>query len=264
MRTRGLALGVALVVCLFSAVAATAQQKVDRPFKMTGHSEVVIRFTEQCYPGTQFFPMGCPYEGHGEGVASHLGRIITTDIGIFPIGAAVTIAANGDQLLFSVNNATGLMTVTGGTGRFEGATGVAIGTLTPDGDPIVDPVEGTLTREFSWTAEGRIKVLTRGMPASGRSPFDPASYSTAPMRCARAANRGSERRGSRPGNFVRNQGRSTRSRNAVSIHLKAASASPRPACSTTWASGGALPWEERHLLRGRMHLAGGGMPPPAQ
>jgi len=157
MKTRGPALGVALLGCLFSMVVANAQQRVERPFKMTGHSQVVITFTQSCYPGSQYFPVGCPYAGRGEGVASHLGKITTTDIGIFPLGAAVTIAANGDQLLFSVNNATGLMEVNGGTGRFEGATGVAIGTLTPDGDPVVDPVAGTLTQEFSWAAEGRIK-----------------------------------------------------------------------------------------------------------
>jgi len=157
MKTRGPALGVALLVCLFSMVVANAQQRVERPFKMTGHSQVVITFTQSCYPGSQYFPMGCPYAGRGEGVASHLGKITTTDIGIFPIGAAVTIAANGDQLLFSVNNATGLMEINGGTGRFEGATGAAIGTLTPDGDPAVDPVAGTLTQEFSWAAQGRIK-----------------------------------------------------------------------------------------------------------
>ena len=156
MKTRGPALGVALLVCLFSMVIANAQQRVERPFKMTGHSQVVITFTQSCYPGSQYFPMGCPYAGRGEGVASHLGKITTTDIGIFPIGAAVTIAANGDQLLFSANNATGLMEINGGTGRFEGATGVAIGTLTPAGDPVVDPVAGTLTQEFSWAAEGRI------------------------------------------------------------------------------------------------------------
>ena len=49
------------------------------------------------------------------------------------------------------------MEVNGGTGRFEGATGLAIGTLTPASDPVVDPVAGTLTQEFSWAAEGRIK-----------------------------------------------------------------------------------------------------------
>ena len=147
----------AALVCLIPAVAANAQQRVERPFTMSGHSQVVITFTQSCYPGSQYFPMGCPYAGRGEGVASHLGRITTTDIGIFPIGAAEIVAANGDLLLFSVNNATGLMEISGGTGRFEGATGVAIGTLTPAGDPIVDPVAGTFTQAFSWTAEGRIK-----------------------------------------------------------------------------------------------------------
>jgi len=147
----------AALVCLIPAVAANAQQRVERPFTMSGHSQVVITFTQSCYPGSQYFPMGCPYAGRGEGVASHLGRITTTDIGIFPIGAAEIVAANGDLLLFSVNNATGLMEISGGTGRFEGATGVAIGTLTPAGDPIVDPVAGTFTQAFSWAAEGRIK-----------------------------------------------------------------------------------------------------------
>ena len=64
MRTRGLALGVALVVCLVSAMIAYAQQKVDRPFKMTGHSEVVMRFTEfAVLPGFPVLPMGCPLRG---------------------------------------------------------------------------------------------------------------------------------------------------------------------------------------------------------
>jgi len=147
----------AALICLFSTVAANAQQKVERPFTMSGHSQVVITFTQSCYPGSQYFPMGCPYAGRGEGVASHLGKVATTDVGIFPIGAAEIVAANGDLLLFSVNNATGLMEISGGTGRFEGATGVAIGTLTPAGDPIVDPVAGTFTQAFSWAAEGRIK-----------------------------------------------------------------------------------------------------------
>ena len=147
----------AALVCLISTVAANAQQTVERPFKMTGHSQVVITFTQSCYPGSQYFPMGCPYAGRGEGVASHLGKITTTYIGIFPIGAAVIIAANGDQLLFAVNNYTGSMEINGGTGRFEGATGAAIGTLTPAGDPVVDPALGTFTQDFSWTAEGRIK-----------------------------------------------------------------------------------------------------------
>ena len=86
--------------------------------------------------------------------------------------------------------------------EFEGATGVAIGTLTPAGDPIVHPVAGTLTGEFSWTAEGRMGSASRNA-GLGRSPFNPAS----PHAMDEIGKRASARRGSRPGNFAGNQNR---------------------------------------------------------
>jgi len=156
MRNLRLELGVVLVVCAFSAAAAYAQQAVERPFKMTGHSQVVITFSPDCNPYVATFPFGCRYEGHGQGVASHLGEITTTDIGFFPRGSGEIVGANGDRLLFVSNNATGLMTITGGTGRFQGASGAATGALVPDAPPVVDPIAGTLTQTFSWNIEGTI------------------------------------------------------------------------------------------------------------
>ena len=46
------------------------------------------------------------------------------------------------------------MTITGGTGRFEGATGVAIGVITPVGEPVFGA--GSVAEAYSWTAEGKI------------------------------------------------------------------------------------------------------------
>ena len=61
MRNLRLELGVVLVVCAFSAAAAYAQQAVERPFKMTGHSQVVITFSPDCNPYVATFPYGCRY-----------------------------------------------------------------------------------------------------------------------------------------------------------------------------------------------------------
>lgn len=153
-KNRDRALGVALLLCVCLAVAAAADQRGERPFKMTGHSQVVITFTDSCYPGSQYFPFGCPYEGHGDGVASHLGHITTTDIGVFPFGGGDIIAANGDHLSFLSNNAIGLMTISGGTGRFEGASGECTVVLTPDGDARF--VGNTMVQDWTWTGEGTI------------------------------------------------------------------------------------------------------------
>jgi hypothetical protein len=64
------------------------------------------------------------------GNATHLGKftgwsIVSYDPQTFmPVGAQLTvIAANGDRVYLATVAATGTYTVTGGTGRFEGASG---------------------------------------------------------------------------------------------------------------------------------------------
>jgi hypothetical protein len=74
----------------------------------------------------------------GTGNATHLG-LFTADASLFPQGdgafsaTAVFTAANGDQLFFiaegeftSPTTVLGTATITGGTGRFEGATGEVV------------------------------------------------------------------------------------------------------------------------------------------
>ena len=73
----------------------------------------------------------------GTGLATHLG-LFTADASLFPDGdgkfsaTATFTAANGDQLFLiaegaftSPTSVVGTATITGGTGRFEGATGGA-------------------------------------------------------------------------------------------------------------------------------------------
>ena len=74
----------------------------------------------------------------GTGLATHLG-LFTADASLFPHGDGITFsatasftAANGDQLFLiaegaftSPTSVVGTATITGGTGRFEGATGDA-------------------------------------------------------------------------------------------------------------------------------------------
>jgi hypothetical protein len=137
-----------------SSSSTGSGQMLERPFTMTGQSEAVFTITDTCVPGTASFPMGCHFEGHGEGVALHLGKIITTDIGTFPNGEGTVVAANGDLLTFASNNFTGTMTITGGTGRFAGATGSLTGAFTVVGTPVFG--DGVVKTSVTWHLEGTI------------------------------------------------------------------------------------------------------------
>lgn len=110
---------------LASTMAAHAQTgPVDRPFKGSASGE--ITFFE--FPDLEIL-----YQGQ----ATHLGdftqeeEIVLAPDGTFE-GTIVFTAANGDELyadldgaFTSETTAAGLYTFTGGTGRFEGATGTA-------------------------------------------------------------------------------------------------------------------------------------------
>jgi len=129
-------------------------QMVGGLFTMTGHSDAAFTITDTCVPGSEYFPMGCHFEGHGEGVASHFGRVVTADTGTFPNGGGTIVAANGDLVTFVSNNFTGTMTITGGTGRFTGASGSLTGLFTPAGAPLIEG--GFVKTSVTWRFEGTI------------------------------------------------------------------------------------------------------------
>jgi hypothetical protein len=116
----------------------TLKNAVTRPFSghSTGTIAIVYSETNECYP---YFPR---VEFTGSGTATHLGNgtnewyvCLNTETGGLEGAFYGTLtAANGDKVYFSQpdpsvftidqnGNVTGEFDITGGTGRFEGATG---------------------------------------------------------------------------------------------------------------------------------------------
>ena len=126
------------------AGAAVHGQQVERPFKIRASSTMVLQADGS-------------YEGKGGGVATHLGRFEVEGWGIFGVGGSgVITAANGDEIYFD-DTPSGVVTMTGGTGRFEGVAGEFSFALEMDGEPIFDPITGSTTMKFIWAGTGTIK-----------------------------------------------------------------------------------------------------------
>jgi hypothetical protein len=97
---------------------------------------------------------------HAEGQSTHLGRFTRVETSFLDgatgaiDGSMVITAADGDQLFVTIaggfispNDVTGTYDVTGGTGRFEGASGGATFALrTPDGATFTVDFNGWLSK----------------------------------------------------------------------------------------------------------------------
>jgi hypothetical protein len=122
-------------------------QAVTRPFKMEAHSELVLTVADGSYKSTAWIN------------ASHCGQSVGSGEGMFMgAGTGKIIAANGDEISFVMPaDGTGRSIITGGTGRFAGASGefkdVAM-KLTGVDDPGPEP--GTVKYYFVWSAAGTI------------------------------------------------------------------------------------------------------------
>jgi hypothetical protein len=99
---------------------------------------------------------GITGEGSGFSIGSHTGR---SALGIqatsSTTGTVVVTTANGDQIFEAYSNTSptaGILTYTGGTGRFEEVTGEAHTTfvVTPTSDPNVVQVTGSLEGSISY------------------------------------------------------------------------------------------------------------------
>jgi hypothetical protein len=133
---------------------ASAKQEVERPFKATGIGTIEIEVFDDCEFG-DFPDVVCDQVIETVVKATHLGKSANTSVGeatihvftqcttpdgnpdgvLFDVtSTAVIVAANGDELYVNQNvsgcgdgiglsEPTGTYTITGGTGRFEGATG---------------------------------------------------------------------------------------------------------------------------------------------
>lgn len=155
----------ALAVVTPSAAVA-AQGGTDRPLKGTGSGTLTFDFATSPIPAT------------AEGTAhfSHLGkstytqdfRITATGLTTYALAGTETIvAANGD-MLFATSTGAGenpvfvvgqtfetplVFTITGGTGRFAGASGTQTATFTT----VIDSIAGTtIASSQTFTRQGTI------------------------------------------------------------------------------------------------------------
>lgn len=138
--------------CLVGLAARGSQNHpVPRPNKGHGYDTVVVSLVDGSFVASE----------HGQ--ATHTGQYVTHFVGQMDLttfqviwGEGCLTAANGDQLLMEMTpGGPHSFVITGGTGRFEGATGS--GTMVNSGFVItVDPAAGTMTITNQATMEGTI------------------------------------------------------------------------------------------------------------
>jgi hypothetical protein len=125
-----------LMILLLAGGDAWAKDQVERPFKIQAASTMVLN-------------PDYSYRAEGEGVATHCGRVSMVGWGKMGAGGSgVITTANGDEINFD-DAPSGVVTIDGGTGRFEGAKGeftIAI---------LSQQVEGA-TITYTWTGTGTI------------------------------------------------------------------------------------------------------------
>ncbi len=146
MRNSTLARGIAtLAVCALGfAALGSAKNPVERPFKIQGQYTLTITID-----GT--------FEHEGFGQATHAGLFTSHASGIvgFPVDDGTATAANGAQLFWESPGSTWYVEFTGGTDRFEHATGgfnVVSETLI---DYRANP-DGSMSLTYTYTGVGTI------------------------------------------------------------------------------------------------------------
>jgi len=116
-----------------ATVNAWAKNQETRPWTVCGDT---IGIVDLSYLSEGY----APWTATDSGQASHLGKYILQAEGINNFvtgknkGAGRMIAANGDELYFeteAIAETTVVMTVIGGTGRFDGASGSCVMTYIP-------------------------------------------------------------------------------------------------------------------------------------
>ena len=143
-RKMSIAILVLALCALLLPSTLIAKKLVERPFKVKGHTTVRVNLSNGDWVS----------EDWGEG--THIGRFTNEGSGRtvdgVPSGSVIVTAANGDQLFCHVGP-PGTVTFTGGTGRFEGATG---GFITVDGPYEITEEDGTMIIKYTYTGTGTI------------------------------------------------------------------------------------------------------------
>ena len=150
--TRTLIGTLGLAACLtIEPALASLDKAVTRPVKVVeGHLTITIE------------PVTGEYEFTDWGMATHVGLVTNSGAGVlnlatgqFLSGTGVIVTANGDLITWAVGTVPNTVDYTGGTGRFEGASGgisitVSSQTLLSLND------DGTLTFLMTYEADGTI------------------------------------------------------------------------------------------------------------
>jgi hypothetical protein len=157
--------GLVLAVAVLSPAAAQAKKGgTDRPVKVSQSGTTT--FTPTSAAGGTLFTEQAGIASHGGAATSTFNGTLTfTSLSTFTFtGPATLVVANGDEL-FGDLSGTGTQTpsgselvvgftITGGTGRFEDASGTLTGTTTnvlvSPGPPSVFDTEGSLKGKISY------------------------------------------------------------------------------------------------------------------
>ena len=153
MNAKRIALLVTLGTCILGLSAfGSKKNPVERPYKSVIHQTLVITLNSAGIPVS--------WELAGTAQCSHMGRSENRATGIFdaggnPVGTGVTTAANGDQVFYYSPPGGGPSFINGGTGRFEGATGI-IRAVSQEVVFRTDPPAGKLIADMVLVTEGTI------------------------------------------------------------------------------------------------------------
>jgi hypothetical protein len=142
---------VSLLSCVLGLTGIASQKNpVERPLKALDQYQIVFNLDDGTY-----MAKGSGHVTHGGNFTSHLeGEWIWIDeVPVAITGLGTITMANGDQLLFE-SQPDGSDAITGGTGRFDGASGST--TTQMVGDPIVTIGEDTITMEATGRTEGTV------------------------------------------------------------------------------------------------------------
>jgi hypothetical protein len=143
---------IALALCfLVQPAVASPGNPVPRPVKVIeGHLTITINPQTGAYQFTDW-----AWASH-VGLSTNSGAgFLDLPTGTFISGTGVVIAANGDALTWEVGTTPNTIVYTGGTGRFEGATGSLAVVVTSQTLLSIND-DGTLTFLMTYTGEGTI------------------------------------------------------------------------------------------------------------
>ena len=132
----------ALAVCaLLLSATASVKNPVPRPFKLDAEHTLIVDLTT--------FPVCSWWIDSEVGEATHVGRFTASGEGTIDLssghleGSGCDTAANGDKVFWDItgegSNPT-ILIFTGGTGRFEGASGSFTITVTAQTQQIEPPL----------------------------------------------------------------------------------------------------------------------------